>query len=78
MLSFLSNQAHFIIPSKNVLIQINEIVCRDCRMSIRMIAKTVNADKENIRKILHDELNMIICVKLVPKSLISKQKLVCQ
>ena len=27
-------------------------------MSIRMIAETVNADKETVRKILHDELNM--------------------
>ncbi len=36
----------------------------DRRMSIRMIAETVNADKVTIRKILHDELSMKkVCVK---------------
>ncbi len=39
-------------------------------MSIRMIARTVNADKETVRKILHDKLNMKkVCEKLVLKNL---------
>ncbi len=50
--------------------KINEIVCEDHCMSIRMNAKTVNADKETVRKILHDELNTNkVYVKLVPKTL---------
>ncbi|VVC34690.1 Transposase, type 1 [Cinara cedri] len=45
-------------------------------MSIRMAAEVVNADKETIRKILHDELNMKkVCAKLVPKNLTPDQKL---
>ena len=46
----------------------------DRHMSIRVIAKTINTNKGTVRKILHDELNM----KLVPKNLITDQKLVCQ
>ncbi len=48
-------------------------------MSIRMIAETVNTDKETVRKILHDELNMKkVCAKLVPKNLTPDQQLVHQ
>ncbi len=46
-------------------------------MSIRMNAETVNSDKETVRKILHDELNMNkVCAKLVPKTLNLDQKLI--
>ncbi len=59
--------------------KINETVRRDHCMNIWMIAETVNADKETVRKILHDESNMKkVCVKLVPKHLTSDQKLVHQ
>ncbi len=45
-------------------------------MSIWMIANTVNADTESVRKILHDKLNKKkVCAKLVPKSLTPDQKL---
>lgn len=48
-------------------------------MSIRMIAETVSADKETVRKILHDELDMKkVCAKLVPKNLTPDQKFVRQ
>ncbi len=51
----------------------------DSRMSIRMIAETINADKEIVRKILHDELNMKkVYAKLVPINFIPHQKLVCE
>ncbi len=44
-----------------------------------MIAKTVNANKETVRKILHDKLNMKkVFVKLVPKNLTHEQILVRQ
>ncbi len=47
----------------------NEIVRVDHRMSIRMIAEIVNADKETVTNSLQDELNMKkIYVKLVPKN----------
>ncbi len=50
--------------------KINEIVCGDHCINIRMIAQTVNANKETARKILYDKLNMNkVCVKLVPKTL---------
>jgi hypothetical protein len=48
-------------------------------MRVRMIAETVNADKETVRKILHDKLNMKkVCAKMVPKKLTLDQKLFCQ
>ncbi len=54
--------------------KINEIVCGDRRMSIWMIAETVNANKETVRKILHAELNMKkVCAKLVTKNFTSDQ-----
>ncbi len=59
--------------------KINEIGCGNRRMSIRMIAETVNIDEETVRKILQDELNIKkVCVKLVLKNFTPDQKLVCQ
>lgn len=67
------------VSTAQTVTKINEIVREDRRMSIRMIAETVNADKETVRKILHDELNMNkVCAKLVPKNLTPDQKLVRQ
>ena len=55
--------------------KINEIVRKDRRLSIRMIADMVNINKEMVRQILHDELNMTkVCAKLVPKNLTQDQK----
>ncbi len=46
-------------------------------MSIQRNAETINANKETVRKILHDELNMNkVCAKLVTKSLNPDQKLI--
>ncbi|GFV85953.1 putative mariner transposase [Trichonephila clavipes] len=59
--------------------KINQIVRADRRMSIRMIVEAVNADKETVRKILHEELPMtIVCAKLVSKNLTPDQKLLRQ
>ncbi len=56
------------ISSLQTVTKINETVYRDCRMSIWMIAETVNADKETVGEILQDELNIKkVCVKLVQK-----------
>ncbi|VVC29582.1 Hypothetical protein CINCED_3A015493 [Cinara cedri] len=49
------------------------------RMSIRMIAEAVNADKETVRKILHEELHTTkVCAKSVPKNLTPDQKFLRQ
>ncbi|XP_025420797.1 protein GVQW3-like [Sipha flava] len=54
--------------------KINEIVRKDRCLSIRMIAEMVNIDKETVRQILHDELNMTkVCAKIVPKNLTPEQ-----
>ncbi len=45
------------VSAPQTVIRINEIVHRDYRMSIRMTAETVNADKETVRKILHNRMN---------------------
>jgi len=46
-------------------------------MISRMIVDIINADKETVRQILHDELNMKkVCAKLVPKNLTSKSSLI--
>ncbi|XP_050506700.1 protein GVQW3-like [Diabrotica virgifera virgifera] len=66
------------VSTPQTMTEINEIVRGDRRMRIRIIAETVNADKETVRKILH-ELNMKkVCAKLIPKNLTPDQKLVCQ
>ena len=47
----------------------------DRRLSIRAIAETVNIDKECVRQILHDNLNMQkVCAKMVPKILTFEQQ----
>lgn len=57
--------------------EINEILRRDRRMSIQIVAGTVNVDKESVRNILHDELNIKkVCAKFVPKNVTPDQKLV--
>jgi hypothetical protein len=50
--------------------KISEIVRKYQHLSIRMIAEMVNMDKQMVRQILHDPLNMRkVCAKLVPKKL---------
>jgi hypothetical protein len=40
-----------------------------------MIAEMVNMDKEMVRQILHEQLNMRkVCAKMVPKNLTQEQK----
>ncbi|VVC45157.1 Hypothetical protein CINCED_3A017279 [Cinara cedri] len=49
--------------------KINQIVRADRRMSIRMIAEAVNADKETVRKILHEDLHMTkVCASWCQKT----------
>ncbi|VVC34328.1 Hypothetical protein CINCED_3A000742 [Cinara cedri] len=46
------------VSTPETVTKINQIVRADRQMSIRMIAEAVNADKETVRKILHEELHM--------------------
>ncbi|VVC33880.1 Hypothetical protein CINCED_3A006513 [Cinara cedri] len=67
------------VSTPETVTKINQIVRADRRMSIRMITEAVNADKEMVRKILHEELHMIkVCAKLVPKNLTPDQKFLRQ
>ncbi len=51
-------QVNLSVSTPHTVTKINEIVRGDFRMSIWMIAETVNTNKETVKKILHDKLNM--------------------
>ena len=45
------------------------------RLTVRNIAEQVNIDRETVRKILTEDLDMRkVCAKMVPKELIEEQK----
>lgn len=55
--------------------KITEIIRKDRRLSVRMLAEMVNINRETVRQILHNELNMQkVCAKMVPKNLTQDQK----
>ncbi|GFV69830.1 FLJ37770-like protein, partial [Trichonephila clavipes] len=55
--------------------KVTSLIRSDRRLSIRAIAETVNIDKECVRQILHDNLNMQkVCAKMVPKILTFEQQ----
>ncbi|GFU04817.1 protein GVQW3 [Trichonephila clavipes] len=55
--------------------KVDSLIRSDHRLSIRAIAETVNIDKECVRQILHDNLNMQnVCAKMVPKILTFEQQ----
>jgi hypothetical protein len=61
-------------PEENVE-KICEFVRKFRRLSIRMIAEMVNMNKETLRQIFLDKLNMRnACAKSVPKDLTQEQK----
>ncbi len=65
------------VSTPQTVTKINEIVCGDHCMSIWLNAGIVNANKETVRKILHDELNTNkVHAKLVPKTLNPDQKVI--
>jgi len=54
--------------------KIHQIVCENCRLTVRSIAEQVNIDRETIRKILTEDLDMRnACAKMVPKELTEEQ-----
>ncbi|GFV97154.1 protein GVQW3 [Trichonephila clavipes] len=55
--------------------KVASLIQSDRRLSIRAIAETVNIDKECLRQILLDNLNMQkVCAKMVPKILTFEQQ----
>ena len=45
------------------------------RLTVRSVAEQVNSDRETVRKILTEDLDMRnVCAKMVPKELTEKQK----
>ena len=55
--------------------KISQIVRKDRRLSVRMIAESVNIDKDTAWKILREDLNMKkVCAKMVPRVLTPEQK----
>ena len=47
----------------------------NCRLTVRSIAKEVNIDRETVRKILTEDLDMRKgCAKKVPKGLTEERK----
>jgi phage antirepressor YoqD-like protein len=75
-LKMTTNQVTLSLSAPETVTKINQIVREDHRTSIRMIAEAVNADKETVKKILHEESHLTkVCAKLVPKNLTPDQKL---
>lgn len=55
--------------------KVRELVARDRRMTLRLMAEELNINKETIRQILHEDLGMRkICAKFVPHNLTDEQK----
>ena len=55
--------------------KIRQIVRENRRLTVRSIAEQVNIDRETVRKILTEDLDIRkVCAKMVPKELTKKQK----
>jgi len=55
--------------------KIRQIVRENRRLAVRSIAEQVNIDRESVRKILTEDLDMRkVCAKMVPKKLTKEQK----
>ena len=56
--------------------KVHQILRENCRLTVRSIAERVNVDRETVRKILTEDLDMRkVCARMVPKQLTEKQKL---
>ena len=51
-----------------------DLIRKDRGLGVRAVAEEVNLDRESVRRILREELNMRkVCVKMVPKLLSDEQ-----
>ena len=64
--------------------RVRDVILKDQRLGLRASADEVNLDRESVRQILREELNMRkVCAKMVPKLLspgqrASPQRIVCE
>ena len=57
------------------IVKIRQIVRENRRLTVRNIAEQVNIDRERVRKVLTENLDMRkVCAKMVPKELTEEQK----
>ena len=62
------------ITEENIA-KVRQIVRENLRLTVRSIAEQVNIDRETVRKILTEDLDMRkVCVKMVPTELTEEQK----
>jgi len=55
--------------------KVRQIVRENHRLTVRSIAEQVNIERETVRKILTEDLDMRrVCAKMVPKELTEEQK----
>ena len=55
--------------------KLRQIVRENRRLTVRSVAEQVNIDRETVRKILTEDLDMRkVCAKMVPKELTEEQK----
>jgi len=55
--------------------KVRQIVHENRRLTIRSIGEQVNIDRETVRKIFKEDLDMRkVCTKMVPKELTEEQK----
>ena len=60
---------------KESIAKIRQIVRENRRLTVRSIAEQVNIDRETVRKILTEDLDMKkVCSKMVPKEHTEEQK----
>ena len=57
------------------IVKVHQIVGENCRLTVRIIAEQVNIDRETIREILTEDLDMRkVCATTVPKELTAEEK----
>ena len=55
--------------------KVHQIVCENHQLTVRSTAEQVNINRETVRKILPEDLDMrMVCAKMVPKELTVEQK----
>jgi len=61
--------------SEENIVKVRQIVRENRRLTVRSIAEQVNIDRETVRKILTEDLDIMkVCEKMVPKERTEEQK----
>ena len=61
--------------TKENIAKFHQVVRENCWLTVRSTAEQVNIDRETVRKILTEDLDMRkVCAKMVPKELTKEQK----